>query len=70
MGKSCCQTPEPDPNAHTDPRWRSILWIALLANTAMFVVEIVAEIAANSRALRPTRSMSSATRPTTLPALS
>ncbi|MCV0386068.1 MAG: cation transporter [Nitrobacter sp.] len=52
MGKSCCQTPEPDGNAHNNPRWRLILWIALIANAAMFVVEIVAGVAAASRALQ------------------
>lgn len=52
MGKSCCQTPEPDQAAHNDPRWRAILWIALLVNAAMFLVEIVAGIAADSRSLQ------------------
>ncbi len=52
MGKSCCQTPEPDPTAHNNPRWRVILWIALVANAAMFVVEIIAGVAADSRALQ------------------
>lgn len=52
MGKSCCQTPEPDDNAHNNPRWRLILWIALIANAAMFVVEIIAGVAADSRALQ------------------
>src|SRR3546814_17296624 len=52
MGKSCCQTPEPDQRAHNNPRWRMILWIALIANAAMFVVETVAGVAANSRALQ------------------
>ena len=52
MDKSCCQTPEPDGNAHNNPRWRLILWIALIANAAMFVVEIVAGVAADSRALQ------------------
>lgn len=52
MGKSCCQTPEPDQAAHNDPRWRAILWIALLANAAMFLVEILAGIAADSRSLQ------------------
>lgn len=52
MGKSCCQTPEPDQKSHNDPRWRAILWIALLANAAMFLVEIVAGIAADSRSLQ------------------
>ena len=52
MGKSCCQTPEPDANAPNNPRWRIILWIALIANAAMFVVEIIAGVAADSRALQ------------------
>lgn len=52
MGMSCCQTPEPDQTGHNDPRWRAILWIALLANAAMFLVEIVAGLAADSRALQ------------------
>lgn len=52
MGKPCCQTPKPDQAAHNDPRWRAILWIALLANAAMFLVEIAAGIAADSRSLQ------------------
>ena len=52
MGKSCCQTPEPDNNSHNNPRWRRVLWIALTANAAMFVVEIIAGVAADSRALQ------------------
>ena len=52
MAKSCCQTPEPDQNAHNNPRWRLILWIALIANAAMFIVEIIAGVAADSRALQ------------------
>ena len=52
MGKSCCQTPEPNQNPHNNPRWRAILWIALVANAAMFVVEIIAGVTADSRALQ------------------
>ncbi|WP_370179969.1 cation transporter [Alteriqipengyuania sp.] len=52
MSKSCCQTPELNDIAHNNPRWRLILWIALIANAAMFVVEIVAGVAADSRALQ------------------
>ncbi|WP_431470160.1 cation transporter [Sphingosinithalassobacter sp. LHW66-3] len=52
MDKSCCQTPDTDPSAHNNPRWRLILWIALIANAGMFVVEIVAGITADSRALQ------------------
>lgn len=52
MAKSCCRTPEPDQGAHNDPRWRTILWIALVLNAAMFLVEIVAGVAADSRSLQ------------------
>ena len=52
MAKSCCQAPENDQSAHNNPRWRLVLWIALVANAAMFVVEIIAGIAADSRALQ------------------
>ena len=52
MAKSCCQTPEPDTAAHNDPRWRRVLWIALIANAAMFVVEMIAGVAADSRSLQ------------------
>ena len=52
MGKSCCQTPEPDDNAHNDPRWRVILWLALIANALMFVVEMIFGVAAESRSLQ------------------
>lgn len=37
---------------HNDPRWRRVLWIALIANAAMFLVEIAAGVAADSRALQ------------------
>ena len=52
MGKSCCQTPEPDHSAYNNPRWRLILWIALVANAVMCIVEIIAGVAADSRALQ------------------
>ena len=52
MAKSCCQTPEPDAAAHNDPRWRRVRWIALTVNAAMFVVEMVAGVAADSRSLQ------------------
>ena len=52
MGKSCCQPPDSDQAAHNNPRWRMILWIALIANAGMFLVEINAGIAADSRALQ------------------
>lgn len=52
MSASCCQPPEADAAGHNDPRWRRVLWIALFANAAMFLVEIVAGVAADSRALQ------------------
>ena len=52
MAKSCCQTPDSDQAALNNPRWRLILWIALIANAGMFLVEIIAGIAADSRALQ------------------
>lgn len=52
MSASCCPTPEPETGTHNDPRWRRVLWIALVANAAMFAVEIVAGVAADSRALQ------------------
>tara|TARA_R100001244_G_scaffold86820_11_gene66556 strand:+ start:27218 stop:27844 length:627 start_codon:yes stop_codon:yes gene_type:complete len=52
MGKSCCQVPEPDQAIHNDARWRRILWIALVANATMFLVEIIAGVMADSRALQ------------------
>lgn len=39
-------------SALNDPRWRRILWIALIVNAAMFGVEIVMGVAADSRALQ------------------
>lgn len=52
MGKACCEVPDNTATAHNDPRWRRVLWIALTANAAMFLVEIVAGVAADSRALQ------------------
>ena len=52
MAKSCCQVPSSGGPANNNPRWRAILWIALIANAAMFIVEIIAGVAADSRALQ------------------
>src|SRR5690606_22858024 len=52
MCKSCLRRPEPDLHFRNDPDLRLILWIALIANAAMFLVEIVAGLAAVSRALQ------------------
>ena len=45
---SCQSDAPPAPN----PRWRRMLWIALVINLAMFAGEIVAGIASGSRALQ------------------
>lgn len=51
MAKSCCDPDQIRPS-NNDPSWRRILWIALGLNGIMFGVEIVAGIAADSRALQ------------------
>lgn len=51
MGKTCCG-PDEAGAYNNDPTWRRILWIALGLNAIMFGVEIVAGIAADSRALQ------------------
>lgn len=48
MTDSCCGSA----TAQADPSWRRILWIALVVNAAMFVVEMLAGQAADSRALQ------------------
>ncbi len=40
MGASCCNH-EPEPQGKPDPKYRRILWIALIVNALMFVVEII-----------------------------
>lgn len=52
MAKSCCEVPQDTGTSHNDPQWRRVLWFALIANAAMFGVEIVAGVAADSRALQ------------------
>lgn len=39
-------------NGKADPRWRRVLWIALVVNATMFLVEMGAGAAADSRALQ------------------
>lgn len=50
MGASCCAS-EPQ-TADADPRWRRALWIALVVNGAMFLIEIGAGLSGQSMALR------------------
>jgi Co/Zn/Cd efflux system component len=47
VSESCCRTPE----AGKDISYRRVLWIALLANAAMFLVELAASIYSGSSAL-------------------
>lgn len=51
MTDQCCAG-KSGATALNDPRWRRVLWIALSINAAMFGVEIVAGVAADSRALQ------------------
>jgi Co/Zn/Cd efflux system component len=52
MACSCdLPTPAPETPDAADPRWRRVLWIALLANLAMFVIELVAGLFADSVSL-------------------
>ena len=52
MADNCCESACGNEAAKADPRWRRILWIALIVNAAMFLVEMVAGAAADSRALQ------------------
>lgn len=49
MSAHCCA---PSEKPAVDPRWRRALWIALIVNAAMFIVEIVAGELADSRSLQ------------------
>lgn len=51
MADSCCGRGA-GKSALNDPRWRRILWFALIINAGMFGVEILAGVAADSRALQ------------------
>ena len=52
MADSCCASACGSEMAKADPRWRRVLWVALIVNAAMFLVEMVAGAAADSRALQ------------------
>jgi Co/Zn/Cd efflux system component len=47
MSDVCCTPPPPS----SDPSYRRVLWIALVANLAMFAVELVASVWSGSSAL-------------------
>ncbi|MES2055303.1 MAG: cation transporter [Pseudomonadota bacterium] len=48
MACNSCATQKPA----NDPRWRRVLWIALIVNAAMFGIELVVGATAESRALQ------------------
>lgn len=52
MANHCCAATPKEDKTLNDPRWRRVLWIALVVNLAMFGVEIVAGALAGSRALQ------------------
>lgn len=52
MSDSCCQSACGSETAKADPRWRRVLWVALIVNAGMFLVEMSAGAAADSRALQ------------------
>ena len=52
MPDDCCAAACESTKSLNDPRWRRVLWVALIVNAAMFLVEMVAGAAADSRALQ------------------
>ncbi len=52
MADNCCESACGSETAKADPRWRRVLWAALIVNTGMFLVEMVAGATADSRALQ------------------
>lgn len=42
MGDNCCESACGSETAKADPRWRRVLWAALIVNAGMFLVEMVA----------------------------
>lgn len=52
MADSCCASSCSDDTARNDPAWRRALWIALVVNSVMFFVEIIAGAASGSRSLQ------------------
>ncbi|NJM51350.1 MAG: cation transporter [Sphingomonadales bacterium] len=52
MSDNCCADATGTGEALNDKRWRRILWIALILNAAMFIIEMGAGVQADSRALQ------------------
>lgn len=51
MAEGCCGA-KADGTASNDPRWRRVLWVALLLNAAMFLIEFAMGASADSRSLQ------------------
>ena len=47
-----CTHCEPNAEQGQDPRFRNILWLALISNAVMFVVELVASVFSGSVSLQ------------------
>lgn len=52
MGAGCCSSGCHGPSSEVAPRFRKALWAALVINAGMFLVEIVAGVAADSSSLQ------------------
>lgn len=52
MADHCCATATADGATLNDPRWRRVLWAALVLNIVMFAVEGIMGFAADSRSLQ------------------
>ena len=50
MGAHCCSH-DHEPPIKPDPKYRRILWIALIVNASMFAIEIIFSIRSGSVAL-------------------
>lgn len=52
MARECCGGSQNDTEKLNDAAWRRVLWIALVINAAMFGVEIIAGVTAESASLK------------------
>ena len=51
MAASCCSAAPPDPH-RGNPAYKRVLWVVLVINAVMFVIEIGAGLAAGSASLQ------------------
>jgi Co/Zn/Cd efflux system component len=49
---ACCSSDSCSSEPVNDPRWRRVLWIALIVNAAFFLAEMIAGLAAGSASLQ------------------